>query len=122
MSQQIIRSAKYNKVSNNEVHDSENVFLFEPKTDYPKKKTIKTKKILTLIGILAIVCTIASMIAIILSQIWSIEVPCNKSNCTKFTANSSSFSLKHMVLSISHLLYLREKNNWFLFNLHFSNN
>ena len=29
MYQQIIRSTKYNKVANNEVHDSENVFLFE---------------------------------------------------------------------------------------------
>ena len=109
MSQQIIRSAKYNKVSNNEGHYSKNVFLFEPEMNNPKKKTIKTKKILTLIEILAIVFTIASIIAIILWRIWSIEVPCNKSNCAKFTANSSSFSLKHMVLSISHLLYLRKK-------------
>ena len=34
MSQQIIRSAKYNKVADNEGYDSENVFLFEPETNY----------------------------------------------------------------------------------------
>ena len=95
MSQQIIRSAKYNKVANNEGRDSESVFLFEPETNYPKKKTIKTKEILTLIGILATVFTIASIIAIISSQIGSIEVPSNKSNCDKFTSNSCSFSFKH---------------------------
>ena len=43
MSQQIIRSAKYNKVADNEGHDSENVFLFEPETNYPKNTTIKRK-------------------------------------------------------------------------------
>ena len=91
MSQQIIRSAKYNKVANNEEHDSENVFLFELETNYPKKKTIKRKEILTLIGILATVFTTSSIVAIISLQIWSIQVPSNKSNCSKFT----SISFKH---------------------------
>ena len=101
MSQQIIRSAKYNKVANNEGRDSESVFLFEPETNYPKKKTIKTKEVLTLIGILATVFTIASIIAITSSQIGSIEVPSDKSNCVKFTSDSSSFSFKNK--SIFHL-------------------
>ena len=94
MSQQIIRSAKYNKVANNEEHDSENVFLFELETNYPKKKTIKRKEILTLIGILATVFTIASIIAIISSQIGSIEVPSKRSKCAKFTSSTCSISFK----------------------------
>ena len=79
MSQQIIRSAKYNKVADNEGYDSENVFLFEPETNYPKKTTIKRKKILMSIGILATVFTIACIIAIKSSQIGPIDVPSNKS-------------------------------------------
>ena len=91
MYQQIIRSVKYKKFSNNEGHESENVFLFETETNYPQKKTIKIKKVLMVIGILATISTIVSIIAIMSSQTGQIDVSSNKSNCAKFTANSPSF-------------------------------
>ena len=106
MSQKSTRSAKYTRTSRNVGHDSENVFLFEPETNYPRKDTIKIKKTLILIGILATVSTIVSIIAIISSQIEPIDITSNESNCPKFTANSSAFSLKqssilHFTLLIS---------------------
>ena len=91
MYQQIIRSVKYNKLSNNEGHDSENVFLFETETNYPQKRTIKIKKVLMVIGILATISIIVSIIAIISSQTGQIDVSSNKSNGAKFTTYSLSF-------------------------------
>ena len=91
MYQQIIRSVKYNKLSNNEGHDSENVFLFETETNYPQKRTIKIKKVLMVIGILATILTIVSIIAILSSKTGLIDVSSNKSNCAEFSTNSSSF-------------------------------
>ena len=91
MAQQIIHSVKYNKLSSNEGHDSENVLLFETETNYLQKRTIKIKKVLMVIGILATILTIVSIIAILSSKTGLIDVSSNKSNCAEFSTNSSSF-------------------------------
>ena len=94
MAQQIIRSVKYNKLSSNEGHDSENVLLFETETNYLQKRTIKIKKVLMVIGILATIATIVSIIATTSSQNGPINVPSNQCNYAKFASSFSSFSSK----------------------------
>ena len=109
MSRQIIRSVKYNILSSNEGHDSENVLLFETEPNYPKKETIKIKKVLMMIGILATIATIVSIIAIISSQNGPINVPSNQSNYANFTAIFSTFSSKTKEYLPITLIFLRKK-------------
>ena len=61
-------SAKYTRNFSNESNDSAKVFLFEPGTNHPRSETARIRKILMLVGILAIVFTIVAVIAIISSN------------------------------------------------------
>ena len=66
-------SAKYTRTFSNKDNDSAKVFLFEPGTNYPRSETARIRKILMLVGIMAIVCTIVAVIAIISSNSTSNE-------------------------------------------------
>ena len=66
-------SVKYTRNFSNESNDSAKVFLFEPDTSYPRSETARIRKILMLVGILAMVFTIVAVIAIISSNSTSNE-------------------------------------------------
>ena len=65
--------AKFIRSSSNESHDSAKVFLFETEKNHSSNETVRTKKIITFVGILAIVFTLVAIVAIVLSSISSVD-------------------------------------------------
>ena len=85
------RSARYTRNFSNESNDSAKVFLSEPDTNYPRNETARTRKILMLVGILAIVFTIVAIIAVISSNHTSIEQSPKMGKLFEISENPSTF-------------------------------
>ena len=67
------RSARYTRNFSNDSNESAKVFLFEPETNYPTNETARTKKMIMFVGILATIFTIVAIIAVISSNMSSID-------------------------------------------------
>ena len=82
------RSARYTRNFSNESNDSAKVFLFEPDTNDPRNETTRIRKILMVVGTLAIVFTIVAIIAIVSSNHTSVEPLPEEGKLFKFSKKS----------------------------------
>ena len=85
------RSVRYTRNFSKESNDSAKVFLSESDTNYPRNEMARTRKILMLVGILAIVLTIVAIIAIISSNHRAIEPSPKKGKFFKTSENPFTF-------------------------------
>ena len=112
--------AKFIRSSSNESHDSAKVFLFETEKNHSSNETARTKKIITFVGILAIVFTLVAIVAIILSSISSVDTSPKNGKPVEEFGKAFAFYFKNIEikktnsLQISHNLIfssIDSKNN-----------
>ena len=86
--------AKFIRSSSNESHDSAKVFLFETEKNHSSNETARRKKIITFVGIFAIVFTFVAIVAIILSNISSVDPSPKKGKSVEKFGKAFAFYLQ----------------------------
>ena len=87
--------AKFIRSSSNESHDSAKVFLFETEKNHSSNETARRKKIITFVGIFAIVFTFVAIVAIIISNISSVDPSPKKGKSVEKFVKAFAFHLKY---------------------------